>query len=93
MFIVYCILYLISKNNNFKFDFYHFSGDVLAIEKPYVGVLRKESFEHNCYYCFKRCLSGIPCSKCTLVKMYYNISTFFIKSKIKSFESFQYYDN
>lgn len=42
-------------------------GDVLAIEKPYAGVLRQESYEHNCHNCFKRCLSGIPCLKCTQV--------------------------
>ncbi|KAL4149295.1 hypothetical protein QTP88_003274 [Uroleucon formosanum] len=42
-------------------------GEVLAIEKPYAGVLRRESYEFNCQNCFKRCLNGIPCLKCTLV--------------------------
>lgn len=66
-----------SKN---KIEFIYFSGDVLAIEKPFAGVLRKESFGHNCHYCFKRCLSGIPCINCNLVRMYsWTMSTFLYK--------------
>ncbi|XP_050536215.1 SET and MYND domain-containing protein 4-like [Daktulosphaira vitifoliae] len=42
-------------------------GDVLTIEKPYAGILCNESFGYNCGYCFKQCLNGIPCKKCTMV--------------------------
>ncbi|XP_026809754.1 SET and MYND domain-containing protein 4-like [Rhopalosiphum maidis] len=61
-------------------------GDVLAIEKPYAGVLRRESYEHNCQNCFKRCLSGIPCLKCTLV-IYCNETC-----RIQSYESGHKYE-
>ncbi|CAI6352682.1 unnamed protein product [Macrosiphum euphorbiae] len=42
-------------------------GEVLAIEKLYVGVLRRESYGFNCQNCFKRCLNGIPCLKYLII--------------------------
>lgn len=61
-------------------------GEVLAIEKPYAGVLRRESYEINCQNCFKCCLSGIPCLKCTSV-IYCDESC-----RIKSYESGHKYE-
>ncbi|XP_025204089.1 SET and MYND domain-containing protein 4-like isoform X2 [Melanaphis sacchari] len=61
-------------------------GDVLAIEKPYAGVLRRESYEYNCQNCFKRCLNGIPCLKCTLV-IYCNETC-----RVKSYENGHKYE-
>lgn len=68
---------------SYKYDFKLYlnfiSGDVIAIEKPYAGVVRDESFHYNCHYCFKLCLSGIPCPNC-MVRIYYNTnSIYFIK--------------
>jgi len=42
-------------------------GDVLAIDKSYTGVLDYASFKINCRNCFKHCLNGIPCLKCSWV--------------------------
>lgn len=44
-----------------------FSGEILIIEKPIAGVFKNDAWALNCNYCFKRCLSGIPCSTCAQV--------------------------
>lgn len=64
------MIFSLFVNNPIMFYFNYISGEVLAIEKPYAGVLRRESYEFNCQNCFKRCLNGIPCLKCTLVRIY-----------------------
>ncbi|VVC37245.1 Zinc finger, MYND-type,Tetratricopeptide-like helical domain,SET domain [Cinara cedri] len=62
------------------------SGDVLIIEKPYAAVLKSDSFEYNCRYCFKHCFSGIPCLKCTWA-IYCNEDC-----RVKSYESGHKYE-
>uniref|UniRef100_A0A0R3SVN1 SET domain-containing protein n=1 Tax=Hymenolepis diminuta TaxID=6216 RepID=A0A0R3SVN1_HYMDI len=41
-------------------------GEVLLTEKPYVSVLNYPRTE-NCYHCYKRCHSLLPCSGCPYV--------------------------
>eukprot|EP00102_Acyrthosiphon_pisum_P025183 XP_016662393.1 PREDICTED: SET and MYND domain-containing protein 4-like [Acyrthosiphon pisum] len=42
-------------------------GEILIIEKPIAGVFKNSMWMFNCNYCFQRCLSAIPCSKCSQV--------------------------
>ncbi|XP_060839916.1 SET and MYND domain-containing protein 4-like [Rhopalosiphum padi] len=42
-------------------------GEILIIEEPIAGVFKNSMWMFNCNYCFKRCLSAIPCSKCSQV--------------------------
>lgn len=58
--------------NNDTFNFNHISGDVLAIEKPYAGELSNASYQYNCHYCFKRCLTNLPCLICNWVRIFYS---------------------
>lgn len=48
----------------------YFSGEILIIEKPIAGVFKNNMWMFNCNYCFKRCLSAIPCSKCSQVNRF-----------------------
>nr|CDS27760.1 SET and MYND domain containing protein 4 [Hymenolepis microstoma] len=41
-------------------------GEVLLTEKPYVSILNYPRTE-NCYHCYKRCYSLLPCSGCPYV--------------------------
>lgn len=41
-------------------------GEVLLTEKPYASVLNYPRTE-NCYHCYKRCHSLLPCSGCPYV--------------------------
>ncbi|XP_025203139.1 SET and MYND domain-containing protein 4-like [Melanaphis sacchari] len=40
-------------------------GEILIVEEPIAGVFKNNKWMFNCNYCFKRCLSAIPCSKCS----------------------------
>ncbi|KAF0723885.1 SET and MYND domain-containing protein 4-like, partial [Aphis craccivora] len=42
-------------------------GEIIIIEEPIAGVFKNSNWMFNCNYCFKRCLSAIPCHKCSQV--------------------------
>ena len=44
------------------------AGDMIAKDKPFVGILSENNLNINCFNCMKECiLDLIPCDKCALV--------------------------
>ena len=59
-----CIGYILDMANAFLF-----TGDVIAVEKPFASVLLPEYFTTHCYNCLQRCEALLPCCFCSNVSM------------------------
>ena len=40
------------------------SGEIIAIEKPFVWLLDKEETRANCWHCFRPVIAPVPCKSC-----------------------------
>ncbi|RZF38510.1 hypothetical protein LSTR_LSTR006105 [Laodelphax striatellus] len=41
------------------------SGDVIAVEKPFVAALIPDKYSSHCLHCFKRIIAVVPCRTCS----------------------------